>query len=294
MKNKERERQSKVKHSTSGTTKTPLTFYRSAESKADAKSPFNKKEVNPTVGKIRSFFAAFLDGVIIISLLILLAYSLIIRPKSHVQLNSQIFHPASTYQEAANKILSGIKNINKITFSENEVILKLQQQFPEITSGTVELPILAQTPVVHLKIANPSFTINSGGKTYIVDSDGVAVADAAKFPNAQKLLKVDDQSGFSTGLGKQVMSADSVRFINSVAKQCGHANVTISSLTLPSLAEELDLRTNDKPYYVKFYLGGDVLQQTGQFLASRHQFDSTNTQPAEYLDVRIPGKIFYK
>jgi hypothetical protein len=63
---------------------------------------------------------------------------------------------------------------------------------------------------------------------------------------------------------------------------------------LPSTAEELDIHTPDRPYYVKFYLAGDALLQTGQYLASRHQFDTTNSQPAEYLDVRIPGKIFYK
>jgi hypothetical protein len=36
------------------------------------------------------------------------------------------------------------------------------------------------------------------------------------------------------------------------------------------------------------------MQQAGQFLATRNQFNDTNTQPAEYLDVRVPGKVFYK
>jgi hypothetical protein len=70
--------------------------------------------------------------------------------------------------------------------------------------------------------------------------------------------------------------------------------VSVSSLTLPKTAQELDLRTKDRPYYVKFYLGGDALLQAGQFLATRRQFDTSNTQPAEYLDVRVEGKIFYK
>jgi hypothetical protein len=70
--------------------------------------------------------------------------------------------------------------------------------------------------------------------------------------------------------------------------------VSIKSLTLPKSVQELDLHTSDRTYFVKFYLGGDALQQTGQFLAARHQFDITNSQPAEYLDVRVAGKIFYK
>jgi len=293
MKNKERSRQPKYR-SGGPAKKTPLTFYRSADTGLDTNSPFKQKEVNPAVSKVRSFFAAFLDAVIIVSLILLLVYSLIIRPNAKVEVNSELFHSASVYQDATNKILKGIKDSNKITFSEQDVTSKLQKQFPEITSTDVELPIVSQTPVVHLKIASPSFVLNNQGHSYIVDSDGVAVADAANFPKASGLVRVEDQSGFSAKLGQQVLTADGVNFINTIVKQSKRANVPISTLTLPNLAQELDLRTSDRPYYVKFYLGGDPLLESGQFLASRHQFDTTNTQPAEYLDVRVSGKIFYK
>jgi hypothetical protein len=294
MKNKERERQPKLRQSSGRPRKTPLTFYRSAESDTGGRSPFAKKEINPAVSKIRSFFAAFLDAVIIIALLIILVYSLMIRPNAKVQLNSELFNTASTYTQAADKILKGIKNSNKVTFSERDVEQKLQKQFPEIMSASIELPIISQTPIIHLKIANPSFVLNNKGHSFVVDSDGVAVAESSAFAGAQKLPKVDDQSGFEARLGEQVMSAGSVRFINTLYKQCQHAGVPVSSLTIPNLAQELDLRTSDRPYYVKFYLDGDALQETGQFLATRHQFDATNTQPSEYLDTRVSGKIFYK
>jgi len=90
------------------------------------------------------------------------------------------------------------------------------------------------------------------------------------------------------------VSASSAKFINTVIAQSKRANVPIVSFVLPNTAQEVDLRTSDKPYYVKFYLGGDALIQTGQFLAARHQFDATNSQPSEYLDVRVAGKIFYR
>jgi hypothetical protein len=294
MKNKERERQPRYKKREASTKKTPLTFYRSSDTSLETGSPFKQKELHPSVSKIRSFFAAFLDAVIIVALLLLLVYSLIIRPDAKVQLNSELFHSASEYQTAANKILKGIKNGNKVTFSGQDVEAKLEKQFPEIASASIELPLVAQTPIVHLKIASPSFVINSKGHSYIVDSDGVAVADATNFPKARELLSVDDQSGFTDQLGKQVMSAASVQFINTVTEQGKRAKVPISSLTLPNSAQQLNLRTSDRPYYIKFFLGGDPLLQSGQFLASRQQFDSSNSQAAEYLDVRISGKVFYK
>jgi cell division septal protein FtsQ len=294
MKNKDRERQPKFRAQDAkpSGSKTPLTFYRSAKADSDAGSPFKNKQAPSS--KLRIFILSFFNWLMVALLLILLAYSLIIKPSAKVEPSSQIFHTSDNYTAATNKILRGLKYSNKVTFNENSLIDKLQEQFPEIVSARVELPIFAQTPVVHLKVANASFVLSSNSQTYIIDSEGVAVAKASDYPNAQKLIVVDDQSGFNVGVGKQVMSAGAVNFINTLAKQSERSKVAISSLTLPRLAQELDLRTIDRPYYVKFYLGGDVYLQAGQFLSSRKQFDDSSSQPAEYLDVRIPGKIFFK
>jgi hypothetical protein len=292
MKNKEQIRQPRFRNSAKGS-KTPLTFYRSAKPEPETASPFKKKQSKPR-SRASKFFVGLFNILVLVVLLALFMYSLIIRPSAKAEVNSQLFHTQSEYQTAANKILSGVKYSNKITFSEKSVIAKMQEQFPEITSMRVELPIFTQNPILHLKIASPTFTIKSNGQSYIVDSDGVAVAKSGDFVGSNKLVGIEDQSGFKIESGKQVLSAGSVKFINTIIKQCEHANVKISSLILPSKAQELHLRTADKPYYIKFYLGGDAQLQTGQFLASRHQFDAGDPQPGEYLDVRVPGKIFYK
>jgi cell division septal protein FtsQ len=294
MKNKERERQSKYRGTASGKAKTPLTFYRSADPDFEPQSPFKGRNSESAPGKVALFFYTFIEWVVFLSLVALLAYSLVIRPVSKVEVSSELFHQKSAYQDAANKILKGVKYSNKITFDEQGVISKMQKQFPEIASARIELPIFAQTPKVHLQIGKPSFVLNSNNQSYIIDSAGVAVAKASDFPSLHDTLTVEDQSGFNAVLGQQVMSEGAVKFIKTVERQSKHGNVSISTLVLPQTAQELDLHTPDKPYYVKFYLGGDALLQSGQFLASRHQFDATNSQPAEYLDVRIPGKIFFK
>jgi hypothetical protein len=294
MKNKERERQPKYRSPNQGKAKTPLTFYRSADPKIDAQSPFRNKVAAEQTSKIGRFFSGFLEWIIFFGLIALLAYSLAIKPSSVIELNSQQYQQKQTYQKEANKILSGIKNTNKITFDEQDVVNKMQKKFPEIASASIELPIFAQTPVIHLQISSPGFILTSSSGSYIVDFQGVAVAKTSEFNGAHNLLVVEDQSGFDAEVGKQVMSTDAVNFINTLVRQSQHAKVSVSSLTLPKTAQELDLRTKDRPYYVKFYLGGDALLQAGQFLATRRQFDTSNAQPAEYLDVRVEGKIFYK
>jgi cell division septal protein FtsQ len=291
---KERERQSKYRGSRQSKSKVPLTFYRSSGAAGAEESPFKKKESAAQPGKIASIFNGFLEWIVFFALVGLLAYSLVIRPSSVVVINSETFHQEGVYKDAVNKILKGIKYSNKVTFDEQDMTRKLQKAFPEVASAWVELPIFAQSPVVHLQISSPSFILNSNNESYIVDSQGVTVAKAADFPSFHDVLTVEDQSGFRASIGQQVMSADSVNFIKTLERQSNRSKINIKSLTLPRSAEGLELHTADRPYFVKFYLGGDAMQQTGQFLAARHQFDTTSSQPAEYLDVRVPGKIFYK
>jgi hypothetical protein len=272
--------------------KVPLTFYRSGDAQSSSDSPFKVKE-KPAPSKFKRFFTDFFDVLLIIGLLAGLFYSLTIKPTPKIVLNSEVYHSSSTYKQAAQEYLSSIKNRNKVTFDDQSVIDSMQRQFPEIASSYVELPVFAQSPIVHLNISQPSLILTSNNNSLVVTADGFAVNEAGKF-SGQKLPVVQDQSGFNPQAGKQVMSASSVKFISNLLVELKHANVQVSQLFLPPKAQELDMRTVDQPYYVKFYMGGDVLQQSGQFLAARHQFQKDDTKPAEYLDVRVAGKVYFK
>jgi hypothetical protein len=221
-------------------------------------------------------------------------YSLIVRPDPQISTTSTVYHPASTYRRAIIKQFQILKNRNKITLDDQSIVKSLQSQFPEIVSASVELPIFGEAPIVHLNIAAPSFFLNSGGNLYIIDSQGFVIDKSIDLPSIKDLLTLSDQSGFVVKVGQVAMGSADVAFIDTLAAQAKHASVPISSMTLPPRAQELDIRTSDRGYYVKFFLGGDVLQQTGQFLAARHNFDQSGNQPSEYLDVRVPGKIYYK
>jgi hypothetical protein len=293
MAKEQRPRQSRLGKLPGQTSKVPLIYYRSGKPAGSSRSPF-KKAAPSTKSKARKLFTRFLDVVIVLAIVVGLGYSLLVGSKPDILVNSDAYHPKTTYREAIVKELQNIKNHNKITLDEQSIVKSLQSQFPEIASVQITLPIFSQTPTFRINIASPGFVLSSNGQSYIINSQGVAVASSSNFPSIKNLPVVTDQSGFTIEKGKQVLSGSEVSFINTLIVQCRKANVPIQALTLPPLAQELDLRTSDKPYYVKFYLGGDSKLQAGQFLATRHEFDSTNTQPSEYLDVRVSGKVFYK
>ncbi len=263
-------------------------YYQGQKSKG--KSPFVKRAAAQPSKRL----AKFIDIVVLVVVAAGLVYSLILNHSPRVLASSSVYHPAGVYQLAAAKAMQGWRSTNKVTFDELAVTNTLKSQFPEISSATVELPIIGQRPTIRLDISAPAFFLKTAKSTFILNGEGRVVSEATSTPNIKNLATIDDQSGYKADPGDRVLSASNISFIRTVMTQCSRARVPVAGLILPSAAQELDLRTADQGYYVKFYLGGDPMVQTGQFLAARHQFSQGAPGPSQYLDVRIAGKIFYK
>jgi cell division septal protein FtsQ len=271
--------------------RSPITTYYRSEPGTDTRSPFSKK---PPPSKFRKYLLNFLDAVVIILLVAAVSYTLLIKPDANVLVSSTAFHNQKTYQAAASDQLSHFNNRNKITFNQQGMAEAMKKQFPEITDVQVELPIFSERPTIRLSVGNPSFIVTSQGQSYVVNSSGKAIAKTTELPPVKDLPRIDDQSGYKINTSAQILSSDDVTFINELIAQSRRAGVPIASLVLPAVAQEIDLRTKDQSYFVKFYLGGDSLAETGQFLAARKHFIDTKQPPSQYLDVRVAGKVFFK
>jgi hypothetical protein len=272
------------------TPKRPLTYYRSP-AKSD-QSPFEKRQIKPS--KVRKIFTSLLNIIIILAALIGLAYSLMVKPTASLSLNASPYHSRLDYEQAVSDQLRHLRNRNKVTFDKASINQSIIKQFPEISNVSIELPVFSQTPHFSINVAGPSLFLNNETGSYILDKNGVAVSRSEDLPKVKNLTSIEDHSNFPIHIGEQVFSTNQVEFIRQLSSQCQRAKVPIKSLSLPAKVQELDLRTSDQAYYIKLFFGEDVLPQVGQYLAARHQFDRTSTQPTEYLDVRVAGKIFYK
>lgn len=286
----QRPRQSRVPSSRQ---KVPLTYYRSgAAGNKAAGSPFKRKDTKP--GRWRIFLIRAIDLAVIAAVIFGIGYSLVVKPEPIIKANDYSYRPAKVYARAAAELLSSAKNRTKMTLEESSIAGPLRSRFPEISSMSIELPLVGQRPILHLTIAKPTLRLSGNDQSYIVDSEGVAVARSADLPAIKNLPLLNDQTGYDIKTGQQALSISSVKFISTLLAECKRAHIPVKSLTLPLAPLELDLRTSDEPYFVKLYLDGNALVQTGQFLAARHKFASGGGQPTQYLDVRVEGKVFYK
>ena len=234
------------------------------------------------------------DSVALLLILVLIVYSLMVNPSPKVTANNNAYHSTDTYRQSLIAILKSVKNRTKVTFDEAGIIKSMQSRYPEISGARIHLPLIGQKPSIKLEIAEPSFQLTSSGRAYLVDAQGLVVANATDYPSIKGLPVLADNSGFAVEIAKPALDSSGVNFVVQLLAQLKNAKIPIKSLSLPTRPQELDLTTTDRAYFVKFYLAGEPLTQIGQYLAARHQFAKTNSQPFQYLDVRVAGKIFYR
>ncbi len=268
------------------------TYYSSGQSASDKSGPLKPKSFKGH--KLYGWGKRVLQITIVLGMGALVIHSLILNPTPRITVNDGSYHPAKTYQTEAVKQFSYLKNKNKITFDEQGIANTLKNQFPEIDSVDFQLPLLGKTANIYISVSGPALFLKSQGQIFVIDQKGRAVALATVMPQAEGLIPVEDQSGYPVQIGNQVLNAQEVSFISSLNNQAKKSKITVSSIVIPQKAQELDIRTVDKPYSVKFYLGGDPAVQIGQWLAARAQFEKDGTTPDKYLDVRVQGKIYYR
>lgn len=208
----------------------------------------------------------------------------------------QLARRQQEYQEAAAHITSGsLCNRSKLMIDTTGIELKLRNQFPEIEHVNVTVPLLGHKPVVEISTIHPVFTLANGSGEYYISSDGRATATADSYAaKPSNAMKVTDQSGLPLKPGKQVLTKDMVHFINEVILQMHAKHLKMASMTLPTVPYELQMQPENAKYYVRFNTLGDPRLQSGAFLALVDRLASQNQKPAEYIDVRVEDRAFYK
>lgn len=215
----------------------------------------------------------------------------------HDSTNNSLVRSQAVYQQAIASILSSsIFNRSKLTISTEKIEKQILAKFPEIENTTVSLPIIGRKPVVGLDPAVPTLILNTRSGSYIIGEDGRALIKTADLASSARpsLPLVQDDSGLSVEQGKPALTKENVDFITTIIKQLNVKNITIKTLQLPALVNELRVPIDGKSYFVKFNLNSDALQQVGTYLAVREQLESQNVTPAEYIDVRVDERAYYK
>jgi hypothetical protein len=203
----------------------------------------------------------------------------------------------AVYQKAADAHLaSSVWNRDKLTLNTGALAASLQQQFPELKTVTVTLPLFAHNPVIYVEPAQPVLQLAGRNGAFVIDKEGTAIAAVKDVPTStlNHLTVVQDQSGLNMALHKQALTSENVNFILTIQSQLAAKQLTISSMTLPAGTSQLDIQLTGKPYFAKFNLQSkNARQQAGTLLATMALLQKQNITPANYIDVRVDGRAYY-
>jgi hypothetical protein len=196
------------------------------------------------------------------------------------------------YAVAAHRLLaSSLTSHTKLTIDLNGTARALQSQFPELQNVSLTLPLMGSRPIVYAQLAQPSMVLQTPGTNYALNANGVVLAKVQGTPAGSPL--VVDQSGLKPQIGKQLVPSSTVAFIRTVAYQLKSKQLPTSAFVLPSgKPYELDVRLENEPFVIRYNLTSDSMVQSGATVATLQQLG--NDSPAEYLDVRVPGRVYYK
>lgn len=210
---------------------------------------------------------------------------------------SVILRDKADYQKGAQQILNqSFLSYTKFTVDTGAFEKAFKEAFPEVDDVSLALPLVSRRPVVTISTAQPQMIVTAGGQAYVVDKRGSVIMLAKDLSSSVRdnLPVVNDQTGLEIAVGKTVLPAEQIAYITTVINQLKAQNVAIESVTLPASANQLDVKPQGVPYFIKFNLVTDAREGVGTFIATKKKLDQSKTTPSQYIDVRVPGRAYYQ
>lgn len=211
--------------------------------------------------------------------------------------NSSLLQPMEVYEREGSVVFANsLLSRSKLSIDTEKLASNLHDQFPELENITVIVPLFSRRPIVQFEAARPAFMLTNQSGAYVIATDGRAVLKASEAPSSirDNLVVVTDEVQLQIQKGKPALPTNSISFITEVVAEFQAKNIAIKSITLPTAANQVNVYLKDAPYYAKFDTEGDARLQAGTFISVKEKLEQGKTPPAEYIDVRLDGRAYYK
>ncbi len=168
----------------------------------------------------------------------------------------------------------------------------------ELVAGNVRLKsvsVKARWPhglVVTVVERQPALVWRTGETNYLVDSEGSVIgpADVA----AAGLPTVVDSTNLPAAAGRVVVSPRFVSFTTAIVGGLpAQTALKVAELRVPDTTTELYAKV-DKGYTIKFDTTKDPADQLNKLKTVLAELKRLSKTPAEYIDLRVEAKAYYK
>ncbi len=214
------------------------------------------------------------------------------------------YRSVDEYQQQASELLnsSGLSR-SKLLFRSDRYEQDVLELFPELESATALLPLGGRDLSLQIRTSQPLARIQStGGRAKIINTTGALIELPQHSSDTQGLPQIILDTDYAASLnpGDQVLTQAEVELVGIVIREFTTDSITsaevqgIERITVSIANGEVLVYLRGVPYYVKFSSYNRIDQQVGAALASLLDLARQGQPPLEYLDARIPGRVFVK
>lgn len=183
----------------------------------------------------------------------------------------------------------GFSRINAVTWPEGMARRKLLDNIPQISGVDFSKNLISNLLVIEVKEHQTSVVWQTAGEKFLVNRYGVVYDKASEHT---PLILIEDLKNVPVSLNQKVVASDFIEFVTSfVANLPRKTNISITRITIPETTFEVEMYTNQKWRIIL-----DTTRPPDDQLNAlvRVLREMEGNPPRDYVDLRIPNKVFYK
>jgi len=233
--------------------------------------------------------------VVIVSIVIM-GYLSSLSTQPHVSVQGTQYRSASDYEQRVRQAFGNdIRNRLKPFLQTTQLEKAISNALPEARIVRVSSSLLGHRPEVKLITDEPVAVFSLPGSTdYILSNRGRLLLAASDAKITSNLPIIQNQTGVQGKAGEQFMRPDeTTAFIRLLAQFSADNSKPI--FTLSTTPHEVIAKESGRGnYYERFLLSETITAQYGSLRATQKKLQELGQTPAEYIDVRLVDKAYYK
>jgi hypothetical protein len=264
-------------------------FDRRSAAKSEANSLSSRRMQN-----LRRAWFTLLTTLVLVGVV---GYSLTLSKTPSVVVNGDLYRSQLEYEKLAAESFNGDpRNLLKPTLQEATLASDLRAVFPEARKITVKSSLLGHNPEVSIETDKPLAQLEqpNGDKIVLGERGRLLLPTSDALDTFSSLPVMRNSTSVEIKPGQQFIRPDEA---NAFRRLLGQYSVdkSIPTSELVTVPQEILVREpNRGGYYVRYLLNDSIVLQYGASRATQKELAKRGEVPAEYIDVRLAEKAFYK
>lgn len=196
--------------------------------------------------------------------------------------------PESVRTKTEHALSKGILGSNLLTLRPGKVTDELYAAEPLLKDIRLERSWPSRLKVVVIE-RQPSINWVSGNQTFLLDAEGTVIGPTSEV----SLATVVDSANLPVKAGDRVAPRRFVEFVSTLGSMLAAAGVGVSGYRVPDTTSEVYAQT-DMGYIIKFDTARSATEQMMDLKSVLTTLSGLKKSPAEYIDLRVPNKAYYR